>query len=202
MGILGQTVITEQRLPQDLLAWRVVEVLLAPNDVCDLHEVIVHHAGKIVRGEAVTLLDDEVCDLCRIKGDLTSHHVCDHNRGLQWNREPHGYRPPLCLGRFNVSCAGQCLWATVDEAHFPGLCIFAPDIQLFSGVKAVIGPAFVEELLDVFFIDIQAVGLSVWAIGAADLRAFIPRDPEPLEVLDDLLCGCGCVAFLVRVLNT
>ena len=93
MGI-GRTIEPERILQQHVLG-RVVQVLLAPDDVADLHQRIIHHDREVVGREAIRLADDEILKLSRGHDDLAEHRILDVHRAFR-HLEPHDMRATLC----------------------------------------------------------------------------------------------------------
>ena len=48
-------------------------------------------------------------------------------------------------------------------------------------------------------VDIEPLGLQVWAIGSADIRAFVPIQAQPFQVANDLFSTFRDVAVLIGV---
>ena len=201
MCVFRKRGIRKQGLPEGLLARRVVEMLLAADDVCDVHQTVVHDARKVVRRKAVALSDNKIAYLLGGEGNLAADHVLDDDRMILGYGETDRYGPAFGAGFLGVFGAGEILWPGVGQGAFLSLCLFAKRIQLLGRFEAVIGFSFVQQLIDVLIVDVLALGLKVRPVGPADFGAFIPLDPEPLEVLHDLPGGGRGISLLVGVFD-
>ena len=74
--------------------------------------------------------------------------------------------------------------------------------QLLWSVECDVGVARLEELVDVFAIDIATFALAVRAIVATIRHTFVEFDAEPFECLDDILFGTRHEAVRVGVFDT
>ncbi len=77
-----------ERLVDAHLLRRVVQVLVAPNDVCDAHVDIVDDHDEVVDERAVGASDDEILELFVVEADVTDKLVVNHRRAGLGDAEP------------------------------------------------------------------------------------------------------------------
>ena len=176
-------------------------MFLAANDMCNLHQIVIYHAGKIVRWEAVTFLYDKIAYCTRCKCNLAADNIGDHHRYILRHGKADRYVSALSFGLFNIAFVWELFGAGIRKGLFLRFSFFAKRIKLFGGIEAVIGLLFVEQFLCVFIVDVYSLRLQIRPVWSADFGAFVPLDSEPSQVVHNLLCGGRGVAFLVRIFD-
>ncbi len=91
--------------------------------------------------------------------------------------------------------------AVVARRLLGGHLRFSLGLELFGGLEGAVGGAVGEEDVGVLAVDRGALGLAVWAVGAAAVRTLIPGEAEPVEGVEDHLLGGGDEAGAVGVLD-
>ena len=81
------------------------------------------------------------------------------------------------------------------------LDLLALGVELLGRVEGDVGLAGVEQLADVFLVDVAALALAVGPILASERDALVEADAEPSEGLDDVGLGLGHEARGVSVLD-
>src|SRR5271163_3541811 len=79
--------------------------------------------------------------------------------------------------------------------------LFTCSLKLFGGAEAAVGGTVREEQFNAFAVDLRAFRLTVGAVRAADVGAFVPCEAEPAEGVEDLLLGGGNEAGAVGIFN-
>ena len=155
-----------ERLEDVDLARGVVDVVVAADDVGDLHVPVVHHDAEIVGGRAVRTGDDEVVQLAVVDHDAALDQVVDHHRAVERRLETHHRRN--AGRRRGLGIAPAPVVAGLLAAR--GL-LLAHGFQFFLAGVAVVSLAFLEQLLEHFAVAIHALHLVE--------RAFVVVQPEP-----------------------
>jgi hypothetical protein len=89
----------------------------------------------------------------------------------------------------------------INEPLFLRLGLSAELSKFFSRLKAIICPALLKQLPDVFIVSFSSLGLKIWRVWAANFGAFVPGYTQPAKVIDYLLgCGRG-IAFEVGIFD-
>src|SRR5574344_1054346 len=60
------------------LTRRITQMLLCPDNMCDMHERIINDHGIVVGRNAIRLDDDEITDTVRIKFHIATYQVMNH----------------------------------------------------------------------------------------------------------------------------
>jgi hypothetical protein len=157
---------------------RVGQVVLAADDVRDLHLDVVHDVHEMEHRVAVGAEDHEVLVLLPL--DPAANPVVDDDRrGLH-------------LLDLLLAVIIEDLVALAEQLE--------PD-----GAVLLVGAAAVEELLLVALVDVAALALAVGTVVAAAVlaenRALVPVHPEPVQALVDQVEEGLAVARLIRVLD-
>jgi hypothetical protein len=109
-----------------------------------------------------------------------------------------------------LACGPPALsFARVDRAAFTRVKCLAVfgfhsvsfSLQIFFSAETQIGFVFMKQAVSMFFVNIQAVGLTIRNEGAADVGAFVPIKTEPFQVGDELVFIAGLAAFDIGVLD-
>ena len=88
---------------------------------------------------------------------------------------------------FSGFCRIQVAAGTgIMERLLPFALFFPLGFQIRRGAEAVVGFALVHQLLAVFLIQIQPLGLVVGTVIPAHFRAFVPAQAQPFQAGDDL----------------
>ena len=192
---------------------------LPPDNVGDLHQVIVHHICQMICREPVRLEDDKVL-LGILLPEWPVDRVPHRQRAEGIPLEAHdvsltGGRPGLGLG------CGQGAASLGVDGGLDGLVLAdALGLELGGVAEAAVGVAGGQEAVYVFLVDWEPLGLasdlemillgymkskaylSIGAIRTATVRPFIPRQTKPLQIIDDGLFRSHDQPILIRVLNT
>ncbi len=168
----------------------------------DVHVVIVHDAGEVVRGEAVALDDDEIApQFRRVERDPTANHVFDHQRLI--HRQGKADRDRLALGPclLDILLRRKLRRPGIDEALLLRLGLRSHGVQLLGRLEAIVRLAGVKQLPHVTVVEIEALRLKIRPVRPAYLRPFIPFDAQPAEILHHLLRRRRRIPFEVGILD-
>ena len=181
-----------QRLEQQDVLGRVADVVLAADHVADGHRGVVDHHGEVVERRAVGADDDEVAaEVGGVDLDPVADQVVPADDAVA-DAEPHGGPASLRLAR--GALLGRQVRAAADVAGrlLRGLLGLAVGIELVRAAVAGIGGVGGEQPLGRGRVVGQALHLAVRRVGPGLLetghaRALVPRDPEPVEAVEDVL---------------
>src|SRR5437660_10737998 len=79
-----------QRVPNLNMARSAGNPFLSPQQVCDLHQMIVNDVRELIRRQAVWFQDDEIIHICILEDHIPMQFVVDIRLAPQWQRYPHG----------------------------------------------------------------------------------------------------------------
>src|SRR5260370_37626859 len=79
--------------------------------------------------------------------------------------------------------------------------LFACGFKFFGDTKTAVGSAIGEQQIAVLPVDLGAFGLTIRAVRATDVGAFVPCKAEPAEGVEDLLLGGSDEAGAVRAFD-
>ena len=193
-------------LPAESLIQQVVfggggEVLAAADHVGNAHQVIVHHVGKVVGGHAVGLDQDLVVQFADVHLNVAVDHIV---------KARHAALGDLLADDIGFACRqlgrhflfAQVAAVAVVVGHLAGgaLCLVQL-VQPLLGAEAVIGLAFLYQLLGILLEHAHAFALYVGAHGTADVRAFVPGQAGGAQGAVDDIGGAFHQTALVGVLN-
>ena len=176
-------------------------MLLAANNVRNLHQIVIDHAGKIVRWKAVAFLNDKVAYFTRRKCNFVADNVGNHQRYVLRYGKADRYVSALSFGLFNIAFAREFFGARIRKGLFLSFSFFTKRVKLFGGIETVIGLFFIEQLFYVFVIDVHSLRLQIRPVRSACFRPFVPLDTEPAQVVHNLLGRRRGVSLLVCVLD-
>ena len=78
---------------------------------------------------------------------------------------------------------------------------FAVFPQIVFCAETQIRFTLAEQALSLLAIDRQAIRLAIWTVGPTHIRAFIPVQSQPLQIVDELVLKAGLAALEVRILD-
>ena len=184
------------------LARGIGQMVVAANDVGDLHHGVVDDGRKVIRRRAIGAEDDKVVELLGVEGHLAVDGVVDtdvaavlghldaQDVGLA------GLDAAACLLGIKIAAAALIALEGI-LALLGGLAI---GVELLLGAEAGIGLALVPELLGGLLVQVQALGLGVGAKAAAHLGTLVPVQAQPTHGAQDdlriLVGGAGGVGVV------
>ena len=180
----------ERAIERDLLR-RVGDVIVAADDVGDLHGDVVGHDRHVVDRRPVAPQDDEVVEVVALEADAAVDRVVpgDFPLGDAEADDRWGARGQAARGLLGWKPAAA---AVVAERRALGQRL-PLGVELFGGAEAAIRLAARE----------QPLGVGAMAVGvrALEERTFVPVEPEPGESVEDDLGMGVAAAFLVGVFD-
>ena len=178
-----------QRLVDYDLFGSVVEMIVSSNHVRHSHECVIYRHHEVVRRRAITSGDDEIIQLFGFNGDSPFDPIFKDDISLQRGLDAHHRLDPFWRRAGKIAVSSIVSWP-LPTLHL----LLSEPIELLFGHIAVVGFALVQKLLDVAFVDIEALGL----VG----HLAIVVESHPLEGLQDRLRGLLAVSGQVRIFDT
>ena len=131
MGILWQW---RAQRPKDIdLAWGVVDVVVAADDVSNVHVEIVDHHAEVISRHPVAPQQHEIVQLAVCHGNLALDQVIERDGSILRVLQAHHWF------HTNGRCLGRVAPASVVSGLEPcGTLLLAHFIQLFPGAIAII----------------------------------------------------------------
>ena len=161
------------------LARSVGKMLLSADYMGDVHQGIVNNNSVIIGGNAVRFNNNEIADVVGIKNNVATHHVAHQNLLVSRHTEADSRLTAFGLEFGNLLLRQMTALAHVAR-HFAflnqGLAFL---LQLLVGAVAIVGLTLCQQLVSIFFVQVQALHLMVRAIGAAYVNALIPIHSQP-----------------------
>ena len=162
--------------PQDVdLAWRVVDVVVAANDVCDVHVEIIDHDAEVVSRHTVGAQDHQIVELAVLHGDGPLYQVVERHEPIVWiAKADHGFH----AGRRSLA----------DRALGPPAAVVAgfqsmrslgltKQIELLAGRVAVVGLTFTDQLFRHLPVTVEALHLVEWSL--------VVTQPQPAHRIEN-----------------
>src|SRR6266487_4529470 len=179
--------ITQRFIEKDL-ARRIVEMVIAPDDMRDAHSRVVHHRSKVIGRHAVRAHDDEVIKLTVLKYHAAFHQILYHRvPGL---RSYEAYRRgPTLRRRIGPSKATAIVFGKLLARQR----LLPANVELFLRTITIVGPALPNKAFSMFGIEGQPLGLIY--------RTLIPVQTHPFHPIENRGNGFRRRAFPVSILN-
>jgi hypothetical protein len=174
-GLPGQGLI-EENLPGGIR-----EMVFPPNDVTDVHGVVINDTGKIISGHPIGPDDDEIADPGGIEIHLSMDEVLKHDRPFPDVKPQDGVK----TGRFHLGNLrlGEGAASSVIPWHLSfGELLFSEIFQPLFGAKALITFSFLRQSIRKFAIDGHPLGLTIRTQGSASVRTFVPGNSKPSKI--------------------
>src|SRR5215469_10236492 len=155
----------------------------------------------MVRREAIGLQQHLIVNVEVIEGDVSTQFIAEGRRAIERNLQPHSERlagGEVCVYLLlrKIARAPSILrWLLGGELR-PSL-----GLELFRCFECAVRMAGVEQFLAILAVDFGALGLTVGAMRAADIRAFVPVQADPAQRLEDHLLAGRDEPGTIRVLN-
>ena len=191
-----------QRLVDEDLERRVGEVIVAPDDVGYPHLGVIDHGGEVVGGSAIAAREHEVVHGARRKDGLAANPIVDDDVAPVCRyRQPPDVRLAGGKTRGNRSGVQPSARPIVAGNTFCNATSRPLGLESLGGAEAGIGAARGFHMLEGCSVVPGPLGLEVGTERPADLGAFVPVDPQPLEGAEDLAGILRRRAFTVGVVD-
>ena len=198
-------VVAERSEQQDVLG-RVREVVLAADDVGDLHRRVVDDDREVVQRRAVGADDHEVAaEVADVELDVAAHDVVEADHALA---DAEAERAAPALGLAGAPLLGGQVRAPPDVARrlLGRLLGLAVRVELLGRAVAGIGEVVGEQALRGRGVARQALHLAVRRVRAAgrlagDLGTLVPVQAQPVQPVEDVLLELERAAGDVGVLE-
>ena len=181
-----------QRAQNVDLAGRVIDMVVAANDVGDLHVPVVDHNTEVVGGGAVGACYDQIVQFAVVETDRPLDHVVPGRDAVGGVAKAHDRFAAFRYGRQGFARLGApgavVAWL---QAQCTGL--FTHGFYFVGAAVAIIGMALFQQLRNNLAIAIHALHLVE--------RAFIGRQPQPVHAVKNGLNSFRGGAFKVGVFD-
>ena len=146
-------------------------MVVAANNVGDLHRDVVDDHAKIVGRRAVRAGDDQVVELAVIKNDVALNQILDHGGALARRAEAHGIR--FVLRQRDDDAFGRTAGAVIGGLAFFFLRQLSFGVELRRRADARVGVAAREQFPHFVLVERKTLGLIK--------RTFVVAELEPLH---------------------
>ena len=197
--------VAERPEQQDVLG-RVREVVLAADDVGDLHRGVVDDDREVIERRPVGADDDEVAaEVRHIDLDASADDVVEGDDPLP-DPEPERASAAVRLARATLVDGQPCAAPDVAWRLLGRLLRLAVRLELLgravAGIRQVVG----EQALRGRRVERQALHLAIRRVRSAgrlagDLGALVPVEAEPVQAVEDVLLELDGAAGTIRVLE-
>ncbi len=206
MGEAGHGVLPAESLVEQHMQGRTGQPLLTTDDMRDLHEVVVYDIGQVIGGQFVgTLVKHLIVEDVALDTHLAANHIVDQHLAAGLNLEAHHILAAiLYLCVHLLGAHGQRVTHLTARMGIvlEILNLSTLGLQLLGSIEGDVSLASIEQLVDIFLIDVTTLTLTVRSLGTAEAHTLVEFEAEPAERLDDILLGSGHEAVGVGVLNT
>ncbi len=168
MGILRR--LSPHRPQQIDLARRVIDMVVAANDMGNPHVPIIHHHSQVVSGRTISTLDDKVIQLGVAEGQLASHQILKSHHPFGRVTETDDMR----FIRVNELVAAV---AVISRLLLALHLLLAQCLQPLLGTVAAVGITALEQLLDNLIVALKTLCLVE--------RTLVVLQPQPGHPLED-----------------
>ena len=172
-----------ERLVEQHLPRRVRDVILAADHMRHLHQRIVDDDGEVVGRHAVGADDHRIADDVGVEADVAADDVGEHDVAIApgpGSGSPAARRRRSARSPARARAAGRCRRRARGGRRRapPGARPRAAAVEQKQWYAAI----GAEQLLRVRLIQVQALGLAVRAVRAADVRPLVPVEAEPPQI--------------------
>ena len=140
----------------------------------DLHQMVIHHIGKVIGRHAVTLEQDRVEDRAALDLDVTADQIMHTGNPFQGRGKTDNRRAAFGGKSGALGISQPAVAAVVALLQTFGALFIAHGIQLFAGDITAVGMAAGNQLVYIAVIERFAFALHIGAIGATHIGPFIP----------------------------
>ena len=126
-------------------------MLCGTYDVRNLHDMVIDYRSKVIQWNAIGFLNDKITHESSIRLYYTTNHIVEGNLVVGY---PQTYGSLATFGTegiFFFLCQMQTTTA-IAGVFFARILCFALGSQFFGRAEALVGLAFVEELLHIFMV--------------------------------------------------
>ena len=128
------------------------------------------------------------------------HEIVELHRAIR-HADANRARQAACFARRDVARAEPTAGAVVAPGRAAVLGRFALRVELLGRAVAIVRAAALDERSRHRTIAIEAFGLKVRPVGSADVRPFVPVEPEPPQAVEDAFDHLARRAFGVGIFD-
>ena len=186
---------------EDELTRCIRQVFFCPYDVGNVHECIVEYDAVVVYRNAIGFDNNKIADFIGVERNVAPYEVVKFQCFILWRLYADNIGTTfgqILLYRFRCKVR---TFAGIDRCFaLSHLCFFF-GFQFFRCAEAIIGFAFSQELVRIFFIEVQPFHLTVRAVRTTYVNAFIPVNAQPFQGILNIFFRFARRTFLVRIFD-
>ncbi len=171
------------------------------HDLVDVHEGVIDNDGELIGEDAIGATNNEIAYcLLNVLLDGTGQHVGKGDDAVVIDAEAEGgttvvgfVLPALLLGQVAARSGVTRTFVAVRGAGDAG--------DFGTAAIAWIDKTGVEQALKVEVVGVLTLALNIGRVRTANVRAFVPVEAKPVEVLKHTFSGAGANAWAVEVFD-
>ena len=159
-------------------------MVVPPDDMRDLHVDVVDDDGQVVCRLTVRPQDHEVLDVGVVERDRPVNEILERRlpgRNFEAHRAGRPRREPL-FDFFRSQCAAGAIVNPSSTRRFSGLPLL---LQRLGRAEAVVRKIAGNEIRRGLAVLVQPFGLEIGGMWSANVRPFVPVEPQPSKTVDD-----------------
>ena len=165
------------------------------------HQMVVHYYSEVISRNAIGFHDHKIIELVHAIGNITMNQIMEGYGTLGGILQAHGVAFAGSSASLGLLHGDIAAGAHITGGQLGSSLLFALLGQLLHGAEAVVSLALFHQLLAVFSINIQTLGLVVRTIIPSLFRALVPVDAKPVQAGDDLAHGVLLQALHISILD-
>ena len=191
---------------QHYVQWSRRQPLLTTDNVRDFHQVVVYNICQVISWQLVsTLIKYLVITDITLNTYFTTNQVVNQNLLTSLNLEANNILLTLSNQLINlllrhsqrVTHLTTGVTIVLEVLDFSTLCL-----QLLWSIKSNICLIGIEQLLNIFLIDIATLALAIWTFVTTKAYTLIELDAKPLKRLNNIFLGTWDETIRIGILNT
>ena len=189
------SILPTESLIKENVQWGTRQPFLTTNHVRDFHQVVVHDVCEVICRQFVgTLIEHFVVDDVALYHHFATYHVIHMHLYTRLYLETHHIllsvgNALLAFFRSHGERVGHlqaCVGVVLEVCY---LATFL--LQFLRSVESYVRRTLFEQDINIFFINIPTLALTVRTVFAAEGHAFVELYAEPSERFDDIFLGTG-----------
>src|SRR5579863_4139340 len=172
-----------QSLQQQELSRGIRQMVLATQHMGDVHERIVDCVAEEKCWTAIGAADDEVADVAMGEGLASADQVYEHRLPVFRHTETQCRLQSLGEACIDLCQSELCARPEIPRRLAGGDLCLARDLKFGGSAKAGISQFLQSELTEILIVDSAAFRLAIGSADPAQIRAFLPAQPQPGQVL-------------------
>ena len=190
-----------QRFVYQQLTRCIGQVFFRTDHMRDMHQAVVNHDRIIISRNSIGFYDNKVADTVGVKFYITANQIVYHDFFVPGH--PQTDRRPAALRLISLYLLRRQMGTFSHiTGHLPVRDqVLAFGFQLFRRTIAIIGLAFRQQLIRIFFINVQTLRLMVRSVGSSHIGAFVPVHAQPTQSFFNVFFRLRRRTFPIRIFN-